>query len=295
MRLFLENDLLKAEADTHGAELKSVLSKESNREYMWYGNGKYWGRTSPVLFPFVGMLKNKQYLWKGRSYSMGQHGFARDKDFEVLSQSENELRFIMRSDEKTREIYPFDFELEIVYTLEGRSLNVGWIVRNTGCGTMYFSLGAHPAFLCPVHGEKSKAGYRLTFRGAAEIRHYGNTQDTGLAMKEDLVLPLADGTAVITEDFFDRSTYIVDGKQTDEIILSDPNGKSVVGVRFDAPLFGIWSPVKKNAPFVCIEPWYGRCDAEDYEGDLSDRPFTQVIEAGGVFKAAYTMDYYALI
>ena len=295
MRFFLENDLLKAEVDIHGAELKSVLSKENNREYMWYGNGKYWGRTSPVLFPFVGMLKNKQYLWKGKYYSMGQHGFARDTDFEKLFQSENELRFVMKSDDHTRENYPFDFELEIVYTLEGRSLNVGWVVKNTGCETMYFSLGAHPAFLCPVHGEKTKAGYRLRFSGAKEIRHYGNTQDTGLAMQENLVLPLTDETAVITDGFFDRSTYIVDGKQTDEVILADPGGRAVVGVRFDAPLFGIWSPVKKNAPFICIEPWYGRCDAEDFEGDLAERPFTQTLEPGGVFKAGYTMDFYTVI
>ena len=294
MRYFLENKRLKVEADSLGAEIRSVLSKKNNREYMWYGNGKYWGRTSPVLFPFVGSLKDKRFIWKGASYPMGQHGFARDTEFELLSRTDEELRFIMRSNEETMAKYPFGFELEIVYTLEGNSLKVRWIVRNTENETMYFSIGAHPAFLCPVHGEEGKAGYRLGFKGAAEIRHYGNSGVTGLAMDEDLVLPLKDGTAVITEDFFDRATYIVDGKQTDEVTLADPDGRPIVSVAFDAPLFGIWSPERKNAPFVCIEPWYGRCDAEDFEGELKDRAFTNALEPGEVFDESYTVVYWEL-
>ena len=294
MRYFLENEELKCEFDLHGAELKSVLNKENYREYMWYGNGKYWVRTAPVLFPFVGMLKDKVFLWKGQSYPMGQHGFARDTDFELVSQEGNEIRFVMRSNEETRKKYPFDFSFEIVYTLTGKSLNVRWIVRNTGSEEMHFSIGAHPAFLCPVHGEKNKAGYQLTFKGASEIHHHGNALDTGLSMKEDIVLPLENETAVITEEFFDRTTYMVEGKQTQDVVLSDPEGKPIVEVAFDAPLFGVWSPEKKNAPFVCIEPWYGRCDAEDFEGDLSEREYSNKLLPGETFDKNYTITYYTL-
>ncbi|MBQ1376901.1 MAG: aldose 1-epimerase family protein [Lachnospiraceae bacterium] len=294
MRYFLENEELKCEFDLHGAELKSVLNKENYREYMWYGNGKYWGRTAPVLFPFVGMLKDKVFSWKGQSYPMGQHGFARDTDFELVSQEGNEIRFVMRSNEETRKKYPFDFTFEIVYTLTGKSLNVRWIVRNTGSEEMHFSIGAHPAFLCPVHGEKNKAGYQLTFKGASEIHHHGNALDTGLSMKEDIVLPLENETAVITEEFFDRTTYMVEGKQTQDVVLSDPEGKPIVEVAFDAPLFGVWSPEKKNAPFVCIEPWYGRCDAEDFEGDLSEREYSNKLLPGETFDKNYTITYYTL-
>ena len=293
MRYFLESKELKVEVDSFGAELKSVLNKRNYREYMWYGNGKYWGRTSPVLFPFVGSLKDKRFLWKGISYPMSQHGFARDTAFDLVSQTGNELRFIMQSNEETRKKYPFDFTFEIVYTLTGNALTVRWIVKNTGDETLYFSVGAHPAFLCPIHGEENKAGYRLIFKGAKEIRHYGNAADTGLAMKEDLTLPLTDETAIITETFFDRATYIVEG-QTNEVILADPANQPIVGVSFDAPLFGIWSPEKKNAPFVCIEPWYGRCDAEDFEGDLTERAFSQALKAGDVFDVNYTITYYPI-
>ena len=159
---------------------------------------------------------------------------------------------------------------------------------------MYFSIGAHPAFLCPVHGEENKAGYRLIFRGAEEIRHYGNSRITGLAMQEDLVLPLTEETAVMTADFFDRTTYIVEGKQTDQVILEDPEGRPIVSVRFDAPLFGLWSPEEKNAPFFCIEPWYGRCDGEDFAGDLAGRAFSQSLKPGEAFDESYSITYYTL-
>lgn len=291
MRYFLENKELKVELDRRGAELKSVLSKANYREYMWYGNGKYWGRSSPVLFPFVGRLRDNCYFWKGKRYPMNQHGFARDMDFEPLSQTETELRFLLRSDVETLEKFPFDFELEISYTLEGRTLRVGWTVRNTGTETMYFSIGAHPAFLCPIHGEDSKAGYRLVFPGLTELRHYGNTPDTGLAMYEDLALPLTDGAAVITEEFFDRATYIAEGNQTGEVRLEDPDGRPIVSVVFDAPIFGLWSPERKNAPFLCIEPWYGRCDAVDFEGELADRAFTNALAPGAAFDAGYSMTF----
>ena len=294
MRYFLENELLKCEFDNHGAELKSVMTKKDNREYMWYGNGKYWGRSAPVLFPFVGKLKDLKYTWKGQEYSMGQHGFARDTDFEMISCEGNEMRFLMKSTEESKKKYPFDFTLEIVYTLEKTALNVRWIVTNTGDEDMHFSIGAHPAFLCPVHGEKDKAGYRLVFKDAEEIHHYGNSRDKGLAMDEDLVLKLENETAVLTADFFDRTTYIVDGHQCQDVILEDPEGKPVVEVTFDAPLFGVWSPEEKNAPFLCIEPWYGRCDAEDFEGDLSERAFSNKLAAGEVFDKNYTMTYFEL-
>ena len=294
MRYFLENDELKVEIDLHGAEVKSVLNKENYREYMWYGNGKYWGRTAPVLFPIVGMLKDKRFTWKGETYPMGQHGFARDTDFELVSQTENEIRFIMKSNEETRKKFPFDFTFEIAYTLTGKDLQVRWIVTNTGAEKLYFSVGAHPAFLCPVHGEKNKKGYMLKFTGAKEIRHHGNALDTGLSMKEDIVLPLENEIAVIDETFFDRSTYMVENTQTKEVALLDPAGKPIVSLAFDTPLFGIWSPEKKNAPFVCIEPWYGRCDAEDFAGDFSEREYTNTLEAGQVFDESYTITYYTV-
>ena len=156
---------------------------------------------------------------------------------------------------------------------------------------MYFSIGAHPAFLCPIHGEETKEGYSLFFGGVKEIHHHGNTLDTGMALDEDLILPLKDGKAVITPEFFDRCTYMVEGKQTGEVGLVDPDGERYVTVRFDAPLFAIWSPEGKHAPFICIEPWYGRCDGVDFEGSLEERAYENRLEPGKTFEASYTIQY----
>ena len=301
MRYFLENDRLKVEIDSLGAEVKSIINKKNMQEYMWYGNPKYWNRTSPVLFPFVGSLKGKKYTWKGKEYTVPQHGFARDMEFERISVSADEIWFRVSSDEATLAIYPFPFVLEIGYRLRQgcgtEDVVVMWRVKNPADDTMYFSIGAHPGFLCPVHGfDSSKAGckdgYKLWFEGTGVIHHHGNDMETGLSIDEDIELPLDHGYATITTKFFDRCTYMVEGRQTNCVGIADEEGKHIVDVCFDAPMFAIWSPEKKNAPFICIEPWYGRCDAVDFEGDLSQRAYTNVLEAGECFEAEYAMKFY---
>lgn len=317
MRYFLENDRIKVEIDSFGAEVKSVIKKSNMREYMWYGNPRYWGRTSPVLFPFIGSLKDKKYSWQGKEYAMGQHGFARDHEFEFVSASEDEIWFRLSSDEETMKKYPFAFLLEIGYKIisagETDDVKVMWKVTNPADETMYFSIGAHPAFLCPVHGfdkcsagdgdssqgdgkakKGCKDGYKLFFEGTDVIRHHGNDTQSGLAIRENIELPLENGYVTITPDFFDRCTYMIEGNQTGRVGIADEEGRHIVDVCFDTPLFAIWSPEKKNAPFICIEPWYGRCDAVDFEGDLSEREFTNVLDAGGTFEGGYTMKFYEI-
>jgi len=292
MRYFLENDLLKVEIDSFGAEVKSVIRKDNNREYMWYGNKKFWGRTSPVLFPFVGSMRDKKFTWKGKDYPMGQHGFARDMEHTLVSQTDDEIRFCLKSNEETMKKFPFPFVLSIGYRLSGDKVDVMWEVENPAAADLYFSIGAHPAFLCPVHGEKDKTGYRLLFDGVTEIHHHGNTPDTGLAVEEDLILPLTDGYAEITDGFFDRCTYMIEGGQTKKVGLADPQGNLIVEVLFDTPLFAIWSPEGKNAPFLCIEPWFGRSDKTDFAGDVSEREYTQTLKAGKKFEAEYSIIFH---
>lgn len=287
MRYTLKNDYLILEVDSFGAEVKSLKRQKDNMEYMWHGDPKYWGRTSPVLFPFVGAVKNGTYHHGGTDFPMGQHGFARDMEFELVSQKEDEILFMLQSNDETIKKYPFSFELYIGYHLTGSSVMVSWKVENKGDEPMYFSIGAHPAFLCPIHGEKTKNGYGLYFEGLSEeLHHHGNTPD-GMAVMEDEILPLDQGKVYFTEGFFDKCTYMVEGRQTEEVSLLDRDGKKYVTVKFDTPLFAVWSPEGKNAPFVCIEPWYGRCDATDFSGELKDRDYENVLEQGGSFETSY--------
>jgi len=292
MRYVLENDKLRVEIDSFGAELKSVKDKVTNQEYMWQGDPTFWGRTSPVLFPFVGSLKDATYHHEGTSYKMGQHGFARDMEHELISQTDSAIYFKLNSNEETLKKYPFSFVLKIAYQLEGNSVKVLWEVENDSTDKqLHFSIGAHPAFNCPIYGEENKAGYKFYFANVEEIHHHGHT-DTGLSIEEDILLPLDDHRVTITPEFFDGSTYIIEGRQTNEVALEDPKGNRIVSVSFDMPLFALWSPPGKNAPFVCIEPWCGRCDAADFEGSLSERAFNNALDAGEIFQTSYTMKFF---
>jgi galactose mutarotase-like enzyme len=291
MRYVLENEVFRVEMDSFGAEVKSVRRKLDGREYMWQADPKYWGRTSPVLFPFVGVPKNKEYRYGGKTYAMGQHGFARDMEFTLVEQKGNHIWFALESTEETMKRYPFAFRLSIGYELVANRINVLWKVENTGDKTMYFSIGAHPAFRCPIHGEADKLGYGLKFGGlTTKLHHHGNTPE-GLAVMADEILPLTDGTVKFTPGFFDKCTYMVEGKQTGEVALLDTAGTPYVTVRFDTPLFAVWSPEGKDAPFVCIEPWYGRCDAVDFAGSLEERAYENVLAAGSNFGASYQIEF----
>ena len=159
MRYSMENASMKVEVESLGAELKSVLGKKSNIEYMWCSNPEYYKRSAPNLFPIVGSLKDGVYHYQGKSYKMGQHGYVRDVEWKVEKKDENTLVFTHQSDDTTKEKYPFDYAMELIYHMNGNRLEITWNIKNTGKEKMYFSCGFHPCFSCPVHGEADKSGY----------------------------------------------------------------------------------------------------------------------------------------
>ncbi len=285
MALFqISNEKITIQVDSLGAELKSLKSLPDNREYMWHGDPAYWGRTSPVLFPIVGGLKGGTYRLDGREYAMGQHGFARDMEFQLKSQVATEIWFTLSDDEETKKKYPYPFRLEIGYELTGRTVVVKWKVSGQGKGPVWFSIGGHPAFLCPIDPGTDQTQYRLVFDGKDRI--VSSCIEGGLVGKEKKTYTLRDGMLPVTANLFDEDALVIEGDQAHSVALARPNGKPYLTVTFDAPLFGIWSPPKKKAPFICIEPWYGRCDSVDFAGDFKDREWTQKLSEGD-FEAAY--------
>ncbi len=282
------NDEIELLIDSHGAELRSL--KAMGTEYLWQADATYWARSSPVLFPFVGGLKNKEYRHKGVTHSMTQHGFARDMEFQLKEQTADSITFVLQDNEVSREKYPFPFLLEIKYTLIGTEVEVSWRVLNTGAESLPFSIGAHPAFNCPLHINEKQSDYSFVLRKQGkELTQFQNTLLTpqGLATRNQVVIPLSDGRLPITEDLFDGDALVIEECQADEVAILDPTGKEYVRVTFDMPLFGLWSPPKKNAPFVCIEPWCGRCDGEDFAGELAEREYSQSLESGSEFTISY--------
>ena len=268
MRFHLENDYLAISVDTHGAELSSIINKKENKEMLWQGDPEYWGRKSPVLFPVVGKYKNGKTTYEGKEYLLGQHGFARDMEFVMAEKTSNKLTFILESNHKTLEVYPFNFRLTCTFQLVDNKIIVGWEVQNTDNKKIYFSIGAHPAFYC----EKSKTVLTMN----SENLKYSLVNADGLytPKKHDV-----ESEFVLHDSIFDNDALIIENSNVTEVSLVD-NDKEYITVKFDAPLFGIWSPTKKNAPFVCIEPWFGRCDAEDFNGDITEREWSNALEIG---------------
>lgn len=295
MEYSIENDCLKVTAASHGAELMSVYNKINGKEYLWDGKKEFWGRRSPVLFPFVGAVKDKQYIHNGKAYPMGQHGFARDMEFQFLKQEKEEMWFELKDSKETLEKYPFVFSLKIGYQLEQNRIKIMWRVLNPGEETLYFSIGAHPAFRCPI-GEEERDEYYIYLDGIKEKADLSVIDAScGLIGSHSTLSNLEEGETgsylKIAEDVFAQDAIILEAHQTQQIALCKPNKEPYVTVDFEAPLAGIWTPAGKEAPFVCIEPWYGRCDGKDFEGELAEREWGNALEPNKDFRA----DYYITI
>lgn len=281
---FIENTELKAVICSKGCELISAVLKKDNTERIWQANPESWKRHAPVLFPLVGKCRDNQVEHEGKIYEMSQHGFARDMEFTLVEQTADSITMKLEQTEETLKRYPFAFELLCRYVLKGSSIVVSWKVVNTNRETMYFSIGAHPAFICP--GKESLAGCEVCFETEKSALAYELLNEKGLVEAQQYALKLQDSCVTVSPDFFDNDAYVFENYQCSKVSLLD-NGKPFVSVSFDAPVFGLWSPAYKNVPFICIEPWYGRADKDSFTGSLKEREWGNALEAGQVFERSY--------
>ena len=280
MLYYLENDFLKISVDTHGAELSSIFNKKAGKEMLWHGDPQFWGRKSPVLFPVVGKYKNGKTTYNGKEYALGQHGFARDSEFALVEHNDSKLVFALESNEDSLTKYPFKFRLICSFELKNDTIIVGWKVENTDDRTIYFSIGAHPAFYC----EKSKTVLSMN----AENLKYSLVNSDGLYTPEKYDV---ESSFVLHDNIFDKDALIIENSGVTEVTLADMD-KKYLTMKFSAPLFGIWSPTKKNAQFVCIEPWFGRCDSADFDGDITEREWGNSLSVGENWYKEYEIVIY---
>lgn len=284
----ISNSILTIEVSEHGAELQSI--KRYGNEYLWQGDAKFWGRRSPVLFPIVGRVWNNAYRHAGNTYELGQHGFARDMDFRVTYKGEDGIVYWLESTPETLSKFPFPFRLMIGYLLDGNKLHVKWRVENIGAMDMPFQIGAHPAFLFPdFKAETEERGYFAFDK--KEGLAYTVPVEKGCVSPERHPLELKEGLMPIDIHTFDCDTYIFEDKQLKKVSLLDKAKRPYVSLEFDTPLVALWSPTKAHpdCPFVCIEPWYGRCDRVGYEGDFKDREWMQHLAPKEIFDVEYTI------
>lgn len=264
----LQNTKLKASFNELGAELISLINLETGKEIIWEGNPDFWGGQSPVLFPTVGALKDDKYIFEGETYEMPRHGFARRKFFDVKNSSENEVVFELNSDEETLKFYPFDFSLEIKYTLTQNKLTVSYNVKNTSERELYFSLGAHPGFAIDTKNGLKYDDYEIAFFDDEKLEIHPLIDN--LISKKTETINLQNKTLPLSYELFSKDALVMTNMKSKELILrNNQNNHKVIFTFSNFPYFGIWAA--KNADFVCLEPWQGIADIEDHNQELTQK------------------------
>ena len=282
----LQNDELKITVADHGAELKSITGNDGT-EYLFDGNPKWWKYTSPVLFPIVGKLVNGKYRAEGKEYELPGHGFARISDFQCIREDDNEIVFRLNWSADTLKVYPYKFSLDISYILKNNSVAVVWLVKNLDEKPIYFSIGAHPALKCPiVDGENFDDCY-LQFNKEENSSRILLLPSGPLS--RDRVPTLSGKTLDLNYELFKGDALVFDDLKSDEIsICSKKSSKKITVQAKGFPYWGIWTPDKGGAPFLCIEPWHGHADFADFSGDLTSKDGINKIEVGQSFGTNYT-------
>ena len=273
MIITLSNNKISASINTIGAEL--IRLEKDNQNYIWTVNETYWNKTSPILFPIVGRLKNDAYTIADKKYELPRHGFARNFEFQILNQTENSVVFVLESNSETLKNYPFEFKLQLEYELDGNELKMNYSVENRSEVTMPFSIGAHPAFAI----EDSFSDYSLQFNEAEEFVSYEleNEQFSNSFRK----INSENGQINLNYSLFEKDALVFKHLQSNKLTLLKKN-EPVLSVQFEGfPYLGIWT--KPNAPFLCIEPWCGLADNRNHNGNIFEKEGINFLQAKETF------------
>lgn len=274
-----------------GAEIQSIKGKDG-LEYLWQGDPTYWARRSPILFPTVGGLHEGRYTHKGRDYKMVNHGFAKERDFRLVSSGHDRARFELESDAESLAIYPFDFRLAITYRVEGSVLEVGWEVTNLGSEALPFSIGAHPAFNAPLLPNEKREDYELLFEKPETLVRWFLDKENLRSGESEPFMAGQDRLALGPTLFARGAIPLADNVSRRVTLRSKISGRFVELSFPGFPCLGLWSPADKPegpCPFVCIEPWHGIMALQGSSMELSEREQGLSLGEGKSFQAEYTI------
>jgi galactose mutarotase-like enzyme len=283
----IEDERLQISIHPKGAELQRILHKEHRLEYLWSGDPAFWGKHSPLLFPIVGTLKDNTYFYQDKTYRLPRHGFARDREFTPEDSSPQAITFLLRSDESTLAVYPFVFELRVIYRLTAEGLVTTYRVGNPDAEPLYFSIGGHPAFSVPLVAGTGYDDYYLEFDEPEKTPRWPISPE-GLIERRSL--PLLDDTRrlPLTKELFAKDALVLKHPVSSGVTLR--SARTERGLRMDYPGFpflGIWAA--PGADFVCIEPWCGIADKVDSDQQLVHKEGVNRLEGGGVFERTWTL------
>ena len=265
----LENEHLLINVKQEGAELTRIYSKKMQLEYLWEGDDAFWGRQAPVLFPIVGKLRNGTYRYKNKDYALSQHGFARDQRFDIISKTDDTISFCFESNEATLLVYPFRFQLIISYQLNANALTVSYQVINLDDRELLFSIGGHPGFRCPLEPGLNFDDYFLSFEHNEQPQQLMLDAATGLRTGVEKTIDFGNKVA-LNYELFNNDALIFEGLSSTMVKLQTERNEHGLNFRFAGwKYMAFWT--KKDAPYICFEPWHGIADAKDSNQDFANK------------------------
>jgi galactose mutarotase-like enzyme len=285
----IENANLFAKISPLGAELQNLVHTQTGMEYMWEGNPAYWGKYSPVLFPVVGNLKENTYFFEGKAYSLPRHGFARERTFSVEQVSQSKAVFTLEADEDSLKVYPFDFRFQLIYELKENALHCTYAVSNSGPHTLWFSVGAHPAFKVPLVNGTAYEDHFLQYNVEEPLQRWHLLD--GLISDKSSEVAAASGRVTLHPSLFYDDAIVLKHLQSNCITLASTAHEHGLHFHFEGfPYLGIWAA--KDAPFVCIEPWCGHADTVGHNQQLTEKPGIEGLEAGGSWERTWKVEVF---
>lgn len=276
----IENASVRLTVCTHGAEAVSVLNKATGAEMLWQADPAVWGRHAPILFPYPGKLTGGKMIAKGREYAGGQHGFARDQEHVLVSQTADTLVFELSENETTLAMWPYAFLLRSTFRLEGKTVHHTLTVENRTEESLLFGIGYHPAFNMPFDDKHTTADYEFRF-DQVESPLCLDTFPSGLLEGTCRYLVRNTDTIPLTDDLFDNDSHCMVNLKSHTIALVEKDtGRRITCDITDFPYTVIWSMPKKPLPFICIEPWQAVPGEKEGPLEWERRPASAKLKKG---------------
>lgn len=286
----ISNEFLSLCVSEQGAEIKELTRLSDNRQYIWEADPKFWDRSSPILFPAVGGLWNGEARFNGKVYHTPRHGFIRDVRFNVKEKTASSVTLEHNATEEQLKLYPFQYHFEVTYSLEGRTLNVVFKIQNCDARTMWFQIGGHPGFRLPDFDPANEVhGYARLEGDVESILHTGE-QNCLIPGHFDPPVLENNGMLALKSHTTGDSGLIFDHSQLRGVTLFDKHNQPFLHLSSEAPAFLLWAPAE--APFICIEPWFGLCDYAGFEGDYSMRPYVNEAKPGQTWQGGFRVEIF---
>ena len=286
----IQNELLRIRVKDTGAELCEISSVGNNESFLWNGDAKIWGNFAPNLFPVIGNLKNGGYWFKKKFYKINKHGFIRgNTSIKLYSKSKNKLCYQLKSNKNSYESYPFNFEYYVSYTLIENKLIVMYEVLNKGKEKMLFQIGGHPAFKCPIEKGEEYADHEIIFDAEESATAFLLDKDSGLLTNNNIPIFRAKRYIDLNHKLFEKDALIYKTLNSKSVCLNSKKSGPILNVNFEGfPNLGLWA--KTNANYICIEPWHGITDDDDYNGELEYKNNIIRLEPLKEFKVSFTIE-----